>query len=207
VLLAPYGLSDPTSLLAAFTQAVFFTVLVLVLVGVAGHSAHLLACITLIAGATLVRLAVPAESSSVQALADIALVVCGLVAMWMSVARILNVQQVTAKLITASVGLYLLAGITWAIAFHAIEMITPGSFGIPGVEQRATAADLYYFSFVTLTTLGYGDISPATPFARSLAVLEATFGQVFLVALLGRLVSLQLAAQRASTEMSDEGAR
>ncbi|MEO1585304.1 MAG: potassium channel family protein, partial [Planctomycetota bacterium] len=55
------------------------------------------------------------------------------------------------------------------------------------------AGELSYFSFVTLTTLGYGDVSPATPIARSLATLEAVFGQVFLVVLLGRLVSLHIA--------------
>ncbi|MEM1071612.1 MAG: potassium channel family protein [Planctomycetota bacterium] len=194
VFLAPYGLQDPTSLVAAVLQAVFFLLLILILVGVGTHRVYFVAAVVLIMGATLIRFTADSDALGVQAVADLALVVCGGIVLWTSMRRVLQARTATATLISASVGLYLLAGITCAIAFHAVELIVPGSFTTP-TGGEASAADLYYFSFVTLSTLGYGDISPASPFARSLAVLLAVFGQVFLVMLLGRLVSLHLASQ------------
>jgi voltage-gated potassium channel Kch len=72
-----------------------------------------------------------------------------------------------------------------------IELLQPGSFGISGQKGGAVLPQLAYFSFTTLTTLGFGDIVPVNPVARSLVVLEALLGQLFPVILIARLVTME----------------
>jgi voltage-gated potassium channel Kch len=62
--------------------------------------------------------------------------------------------------------------------------------------EQAISGALNYFSFVTITTLGYGDVQPVAPLARSFAITEALIGQIFLVTLIARLVAMQTATQR-----------
>lgn len=192
ILITPYALRDPSTIAAVILQATFYLLLVFILIDLAAHRAILSLCIALIASATALRLIAAFLELHMQALADLAFALCGLITLVMAMRRIFTTRRVTPALISAAVSIYLLAGIIWAIVFHAVEYIHPGSFSIPGDGQIAGAGDLYYFSFVTLTTLGYGDVSPVTAVARSLAVFEAVFGQLFLVVLLGRLVSLQI---------------
>ena len=87
----------------------------------------------------------------------------------------------------AALSAYLLAGVFFGLAYWVIEQIGPGSFAAPGEFSRTSAL---YFSFVTLATLGYGDIVPRSDVARGLAIVEAVGGQLFLVVLVARLVSL-----------------
>ncbi|MEM9373817.1 MAG: potassium channel family protein [Planctomycetota bacterium] len=195
VLIAPLALSNPYSVPGIAVQAAFHLMLVLLVIGVAAHRIQLVACITLVAGATLTRILASSDAASVQAAADLMLVACGTVALWMAVRRVLHTRAVTAALISAAIGVYLLCGIVWSVGFHALETIQPGSIISNTSPNPVSADDLHYFSFVTLTTLGYGDLSPASAIARSLATAEALFGQLFLVVLLGRVVSLQIAAQ------------
>ena len=85
--------------------------------------------------------------------------------------------------------LYLLLGVMWAVAYALVDTITPNAYaGRP--ENDAGLADWIYFSFVTLTTVGYGDITPVTRVARSLAMLEALVGQLYPAIIIARLVSL-----------------
>jgi len=81
----------------------------------------------------------------------------------------------------------------WANLYSIIELLHSGSFQL--VESFSSPQDLklnmIYFSFTTLTTLGYGDITPLSPYARSFANLEALIGQLYPAILLARLVSLQ----------------
>jgi hypothetical protein len=91
---------------------------------------------------------------------------------------------------------YLLLGMTWAYVYGLIEFAAPGSLRLPGpgavrLNSPHFRADVVYFSFVTLTTLGYGDIVPVGAFLRSMAVLEALMGQLYIATLIGRLVSLR----------------
>lgn len=100
----------------------------------------------------------------------------------------------SAHRIAAAVTVYLLLGLIWAELYRLVELMSPGAFRIPENESL-TVATFVYFSFVTLATLGYGDITPANIIARDLAILEAIMGQLYLVILISRLVSEHTANQ------------
>jgi Ion channel len=92
-----------------------------------------------------------------------------------------------------AVVLYLLLGLIWAVAYQLVDSVLPGAFaGHAG--GSAGIADWAYFSFVTLTTVGYGDITPVALAARSLAILEALVGQLYPAVIIARLVSLQVSS-------------
>jgi hypothetical protein len=101
---------------------------------------------------------------------------------------------VTGYRIQGAIVVYLLLGLIFAQVYKAILIVLPGSFASAGLEL-ATEHGLLYFSFVTLTTVGYGDITPIHPIARSLAVGEALVGQLYPAILIARLVSLQIIAR------------
>ena len=96
----------------------------------------------------------------------------------------------------AALNAYLLVGIFGGAICVALEAVAPGSFNVQGkpFEAGIPLADAIYFSFVTLATLGYGDIVPVTPMSRGFAVFEAIFGQLYLAVLVGRLVGLRTAS-------------
>jgi Ion channel len=96
---------------------------------------------------------------------------------------------VTFHRIQGAVAGYVLLGVIWAVAYFLVEHLRPGAFSGP-VRVEDGARSWLYFSFVTLTTVGYGDVLPVHPIARSLAVLEAVIGPLYLAILLARLVSL-----------------
>jgi hypothetical protein len=86
--------------------------------------------------------------------------------------------------------LYLLLGLVWGVIYATIEMHAPGSFaGTLRLDERLS--DWVYYSFVTLTTVGYGDITPLSMAARAVAMLEALVGQLYPAIIIARLVSLQ----------------
>lgn len=93
--------------------------------------------------------------------------------------------------IAGAVSIYLLLGLIWMRLYQLVDLISPGAFRFPEGES-SNSAGLAYFSFVTLATLGYGDISPQNIIARDLAVLEAIMGQLYLVILISRLVAEQV---------------
>lgn len=116
---------------------------------------------------------------------------------------ILTAERVTADILYGAVCVYLMMGMTWMIAYYHLEQTYPGSFliageGAPGRIHQIS--DLLYYSFVTLTTLGYGDILPLTSRARSLAFIEATAGALYLAILIARLVSLYTTAEHNSRD-------
>jgi len=110
-------------------------------------------------------------------------------------------KKVTTETIYGAVCVYLLLGIIWTELFSIVEMIEPGSFLLGGepvikvageYRSRPGFENLVYYSFVTLTTLGYGDITPVTPYARSLSSLEAVVGQLYVAVMIARLVGLHI---------------
>ncbi len=91
---------------------------------------------------------------------------------------------------------YLLLGIIWSLAYYFINIILPGSFkGNLSFETQMQLNDFVYYSFVTLTTLGYGDIVPVSATARSLVYMEAVFGQFYIAILVAGLVSIHISNQ------------
>jgi hypothetical protein len=102
--------------------------------------------------------------------------------------------RVTYHHIMGAILLYLTIAITFVALFTFIGSLAPKAFsGLSLEDSPALASNLIYFSFVTLTTTGYGDIFPVHPMARSLCNLESIFGQLYPATLLARLVTLELA--------------
>jgi voltage-gated potassium channel len=99
---------------------------------------------------------------------------------------LLRVRQTDFNLLSAGVAAYLLLGVAWAASFDVIERVMPGSFHALDAQQWS---EFLYFSMATLTTLGYGDITPANPIAGIWAALEATCGVLYLAVLISHLVS------------------
>ncbi len=102
-------------------------------------------------------------------------------------------KEVSVNVIYSSIVVYLLIAIMWAFVFSVIESIHPGSFEI-GKDQIEIGRSLFlYYSFVTITTLGYGDITPITSIANSFSFLEAVTGQLYIAILIARLVGIHIA--------------
>ncbi len=104
---------------------------------------------------------------------------------------IVSNPSVTADTLAGAVSAYFLVGITFGLAYLLIESVLPGSFKDtiqPG--KHFTPADFTFFSFVTLTTVGYGDIVPWGPHARALAIVESVLGIMYPAVLVSRLVGL-----------------
>jgi voltage-gated potassium channel Kch len=99
----------------------------------------------------------------------------------------LRAATVDAEHLYAALSAYLLAGIFFGIFYWVLERVGPGTFAATAEFSRMSAI---YFSFVTLATLGYGDIVPRTDIARGLAIVEGVGGQLFLAVMVARLVSL-----------------
>ena len=101
---------------------------------------------------------------------------------------------VTSARVQGAVAAYILVGVTWSIIYRLIDVQLPDAFNLTraaaGQAINVREHELTYFSFVTLTTLGYGDITPAHPIARIFVIIEALIGQLFPATLLARLVSL-----------------
>ena len=121
---------------------------------------------------------------------------------------LIGARRADVDTIRAAVCVFLLMGLLWAMLYAAIGRLEPLAFSTssgvpPGMGNAAGSSTAIYFSFVTLTTLGYGDITPVTAAARTAAVLEALTGQVYLVVLVARLVGLTVAQSVPSDTNSD----
>lgn len=114
--------------------------------------------------------------------------------------HVFRAGPITGDRLRGAILAYLLIGLVWTFAYQITHRLAPGSFhfedGTPPPEVFMHG--LGYFSYVTLTTVGYGDITPVHPIARSLAVVEGLVGQLYLAILIGRLVSLQISTRRES---------
>jgi hypothetical protein len=103
---------------------------------------------------------------------------------------------VTGHRIRGAIVIYLLLGAIWALLYQTVALTIPEAFrlpeGVSGGDPDALQHLLMYFSFITLTTIGYGDITPVHPVARTLTMLEGLAGQLYPAITLARLVSLQI---------------
>lgn len=107
--------------------------------------------------------------------------------------RVFGKGAINVHRIQGAIAVYLLLGLIFAFAFEWLEMARPGAFTFTTSDLASDrSAHFVYFSLVALTTVGFGDITPVHPFARSLTSLEALIGQLYPAILLARLVSLEL---------------
>jgi len=111
--------------------------------------------------------------------------------------HLFHTRDVTPNMISASLCAYFMLAFLWATLYASVELVDPGAFRFPdGVvaQERSMQSTgemsgyAVYYSLVTLTTLGYGDITPVSSAARSLSVVEAAIGQIYLAVLVASLV-------------------
>lgn len=102
--------------------------------------------------------------------------------------------KITRDTLYKAISIYLMFGMTWIFAYTLLELVVPGSFtfGEQSMGDRSHFKRFIGFSFTTLTTLGYGNISPATPRADALTTLQAITGQIYLAIVIARLVAMQI---------------
>ena len=124
---------------------------------------------------------------------------------WRTFTAVMRPQRPVSDRIVGAVCVYVLIGLGWAKVYETLDGVAPGSFRFPADAGWTAAGPLRYtyFSFVTLATLGYGDVTPLTALAGTLAWMEAIFGQLYLAITVARLVALSL-AERAGP---DRGSR
>jgi hypothetical protein len=101
-------------------------------------------------------------------------------------------KEITVDVFSGAICVYFLLGFMWAFAYTLLEVMSPGSFQT-SQGLGAGLSEFVYYSFVTMTTLGYGDITPISSPARSLSLLEAIIGQLYLAVMIARLVGIHIA--------------
>lgn len=125
--------------------------------------------------------------------------ICGVLFFGFAIVFVVNYirsqRDVTTEIIFAAVVVYLLMAMLWADLYRMLETLTPGSFAMPGGEIKNDRILFLYFSLVTITTLGYGDMTPVTDQAAGLASVEAIAGQIYLVVLVAYLVGMHVSKQ------------
>jgi voltage-gated potassium channel len=128
--------------------------------------------------------------------------ICGVLFMAFTIFHILRhifqQQEVTLDTIAGATAVYMLFAVMWTFIYAVLEQLQPGSFAISTAETLGERNIFIYYSFVTITTLGYGDITPVTYLARSMAILEAVVGQLYLVVLVAWLVGMYVSKKSRS---------
>jgi len=182
---------------------VAFTLLLISGVAIAwGHKFQLLisglvACVALISRwvnwfAPSPKLQLWADSWSLAAIVIIAYIL---------LAQVFQPGRVGHARIQGAIAAYLLFGAGYAHAYHMVAVLQPGAFNTQA-GLLSNVSDWVYYSFVTLTTVGYGDITPVTPTARELSVAEALTGQLYLAVLVARLVAMEVISWQESNKNS-----
>jgi hypothetical protein len=104
----------------------------------------------------------------------------------------LKSEGVDREMIYMAILLYLLAALMWAFLYTFLELVDPASFNVDLGDSKGYLLVFQYYSFVTITTLGYGDITPVTEVAKAFSVLEAVCGQLYLVVVVAWLVGMHV---------------
>ncbi len=118
--------------------------------------------------------------------------------------RILHHTRVTTQTVLGALCIYVLIGLVFANADYGVQLVSGNSFFAQSGHHGP--ADFVYFSYITMTTVGYGDLTPVTGLPRTNAVLEALIGQIFLVVLIARLVAMYTPSFRWGHEVDREEA-
>jgi len=200
ILLLPAMFLSPLldSDLARILFAILFSTLLLS--GVANVSTHLLPRFAagLLVGATIIIHWLHNFTSDhrLAAWAVFMSLLCFLLLTTVLLKQVFQDGPVTVAKIKGAVAVYILIGFSWSYIYRLIDLQVPMAFNLPAAinspDEANQTIDLTYFSFVTLTTLGYGDITAAHPISRMFVIIEVLIGQLYPATLLARLVSLEI---------------
>lgn len=120
------------------------------------------------------------------------LIIFYLYAAYVAARLVLFTGEIDWNKIVGAICIYLLMGLIWAMCYLLVAQVVPGAFnGLEQVPWHDNFSDAAYYSFVTLTTLGYGDISPVAPIARFLVYMEAIFGVFYMAILVASLIGVK----------------
>ena len=150
-----------------------------------------------IAGVVLNAIAVRSGASVLNFASYIALIAFLLVAIWCTLRQVAFDKEINFNRLVGAVSVYLMLGVLWAAAYTVTDLAAPGSFdGLMATHDGPWDSDWLYFSFVTMTTLGYGDLLPLSGAARLLAYMQAVFGQFYIAILVAGLVSAYISSRQ-----------
>jgi ion channel len=175
-------------------ELLFLVVALLIILISRGVVTTSIAVVAMIATLVGTFLTVIAPSTSTILLAHMGTITGAVVVAYVVGSAVFASGLITSHRVLGAVVLYLNFGLLCTTSYRLIWDLAPNSFtGIPeGVTSLPASGAILYFSFVTLTSVGYGDIVPLHPFARALSNLEAITGQLYPATILARLVTLQL---------------
>ena len=141
------------------------------------------------------------EGSVLAAIGGVGLGILLIVSPIAILSRIVNHRRVSVKTVYGSIAVYLQIGVAFSLIYLELFRLDPAAY--PSVAT-GTLGTFVYYSFVTLTTMGYGDITPVTETGRTLAIFEALIGQIFLVIVVARIVALLGSESRLKDGDSEE---
>ena len=182
-------------------DALFALILVSGVVTIARKPAFTAAVAALTVATLALRWASPARAPSVLKLwSDVLAILLLLILIFLVLVQVFREGPITGYRIQGAIVVYLLMGVTWAEAYQMVLRLVPGAFAFAQNPATASLTEhaLIYYSYITLTTIGYGDITPLHPFARSLAMAEGLAGQLYPAILIARLVSLRVETRKRS---------
>jgi voltage-gated potassium channel len=107
---------------------------------------------------------------------------------WLLMAGVMRSPRITGDVLAGALASFIMAGLAFAVVYGVIEARLPGAFAAPGLEPAAFP-DLVYFSFVTLLTIGFGDVTPVAPVARAVVLFEGLFSVIFTTIVMASLVA------------------
>lgn len=174
---------------------IFFSVLLITGVASVANEKRYKLLILIFASLTLLsRWIASVFHSDARVISDISAIFYFLILSYIITKHIFNKKKIDIHKIIGAVVLYLLIGLIFAYIYSILDFINPGSFIVSVSEPFENyEAKSFYYSFVTLTTTGFGDVIPATRLARNFTVMESLIGQLFPVILIARLVSIEIA--------------
>ena len=141
------------------------------------------------------------ESSGLVFVHLLAMVVFFCMTIWRALEQVLFTGEIDMNNILGSICIYIMMGLVWALLYVMLAELDPAAFkDQPAVPWFDAFSRYIYFSFVSLTTLGYGDITPVAPFAQFLVYMEAVAGQFFMTILVASLVGMRISKLVASGE-------
>ncbi|MGI9271312.1 MAG: ion channel [Woeseiaceae bacterium] len=152
-----------------------------------------------VAGVGLNVAAINLHSSFLQFGSILSLIGFLLVAITYTMKQVAISNVISVNRIIGAICVYLLLGVIWAMTYTVVEFASPESFaGFVPMQEQGWDSEWLYFSFVTMTTLGYGDILPISATARGLAYLQAVVGQFYIAILVAGLVSAYISGRQSA---------